>query len=166
MTINLPSQLFDKYHEAMDLFLTNDNFSRSCTVYYPTIKEPCDCNVNYLFGISENSYQHGGPAPFGGNICVHCGGNGFREKEVTDSLRLRILWSKREWIKPGGSIVVPDAEVQIIGYTKDMYKVLNAQYVLLINNQTSLESKFSLSGEPFFHGFGKSRYFIAFLKRA
>lgn len=165
MTINLPPKLFDAYHEAMDLFLTNDNFSRSCTVYYPPIKEACDCNTNFMGGASSNVFQHGGPAPFGGSPCAYCGGSGFREKETTASVRLRILWSKKEWVKPGGNLAIADAEVQVIGYAADTSKILNAQFILLPSNQTALETKFTIAAEPFFHGFGKSRYFIAFLKR-
>ena len=166
MTISIPENVWTKYHEAMTLFLTDDHFSQLCKVYYPPIQEICaNCNTVFGAGASNKVFQHGGPAPFGAVPCVYCGGNGYREKESTGTLRLRLRWGKKEWINAGGNVVVPDSSLQIIGYTADLDKIIKCIYILIINNQTKLETRFTLNGQPFFHGFGKSIYFIAFLKK-
>jgi hypothetical protein len=164
MTISIHSSVFEKYHEVMDLFLTDDNFSRICTLVYPSIKEPCT-SCQELGGVSHNAFQHGGPAPFSFNGCNYCGGNGFREKEVTGTIRLRIYWRKKDWIKQG-NIVLPDAECMIIGYMDDLPNLMNAQSVSLVSENNNLPNSYSLACEPFPHGFGKNRYFIAYLNRA
>jgi hypothetical protein len=166
MTISIPAGLFDKYREEVDLMMTNDHFSRLCTLYFPPIRESCTtCNVALQGGNSTNVFQHGGPAPIGNTGCVYCGGNGYRETETTDTIRLRIFHSKKNWIKVA-DIVVPDAEVQVMGYSSDLPKFLRADSIQLVSEQKEFEQYYSLVGEPFFHGFGKNRYFVAFLKRA
>ncbi len=178
MTISIPQAVFDKYNEVMDYFLTDNNFSRLCKVYYPPLREPCaNCNINHLGGSSSNVYQHGGPAPFSNLGCGYCGGNGYRETEVTDTLRLRIYWSKKDWITNsatlgGGrfslsddSIVIGGSLAQCIGSIDDLPKILRAKEIQLLNEQKELDQRFVLASEPFLHGFGKTRYFVVYIKR-
>ena len=166
MSFSIPTELFDKWREISDYFLTNDNFSRICTLYYPPIREACNnCNVGLIGGNSTNVFQHGGPAPFNNNGCAYCGGNGYREKEVTDTIRLRIYHTKKNWVKTS-DIVSPDAEVQVIGLTSDLPKFIRADSIQLVSEQNELEQYYNLAGEPFFYGFNTNRYFVAFLRRA
>lgn len=166
MTINLPDDLFDVYHETMDLFMTNDNFSRPATLMYPPRTVDCNnCTTQWFAGVSKNVYAHGGPAPFTGGKCPVCGGNSKKQVVDTDSVRLRTIWTKKDWIKLAG-INVPDAEAQIIGYASDLKNIKKAQKIKLMNHQKNVEFVFALSGEPFMHGFGRQKYFIAFVKRA
>lgn len=164
--ITIPSALKEKYYEVCsEVFLGDNFFSRLCTLYYPPIREQCaDCNTAWLGGTSKNVFQAGSPAPFNNVDCVYCGGNGYREKEVTDNIRLRIYWNKRDWIKTS-SIVVANAEAQIIGSISDLQKIINAKEIKLVSEQGSLDTRFKLGGEPFYHGFGKDRYFVAFIIR-
>ena len=161
MTISIPQKLFDLYNSAMDTFLENDNFSRLCTILYPSVKVPCSqCNVG-----GGNVYSHGGPALAGNDNCVYCGGVGYKDSEVTDSIRLRIYWNKKNWI-PNQPGVVSDALVQVIGYARDLPKFLRADSILLVSEQKELEQNYRITGDPFYHGFGKNRYFVAYLGRA
>jgi len=162
MSINIPDSVFEKYKEVCDYFLTNNNFSRSCTLYYPPIRIPC---ADHPFTQDGNIYQHGGPAPIGGEPCVYCGGAGYKDKEVTDTIRLRIYWNKQKWIKAGG-VNIADADVQVIGLISDLPKLIQADSVELVNEQKQLGGSYKLYSEPFYHGFGKDKYFVAFLKRA
>lgn len=164
MSINIPANIFDKYNEVVDYMLENDNFSRICTLHYPTIKEVCVHCVG-LAGNSVNSNQYGGPAPFNFNSCVYCGGAGYREKEVTGTIRLRIFWRPRDWIK-SGNIAMPDATCQVIGKVSDFENFMSAQYISLISQEGILEKDYKLSGKPFLHGFGKTRYFVAYMEDA
>jgi hypothetical protein len=166
MTISIPDAFWDKYYEACDFFLDNDHIGKSCTLVYPPKKTECsNCTFNNLGGTSTNVYRHGGPAPFNFGRCPMCGGNGYKETEVTAQINLRVYWRNRDWIKVA-NINVPDAEVQIIGYLADLQKVRQAIEIRLVDERTQGDWRMNLAGEPFPHGFGKNKYFIAHLKRA
>lgn len=162
MSFSIPQRVFDKYEEVCDYFLTSNEFSRLCTLYYPAIKVPCD---SHPFTSGGNIYQHGGPAPGGDTNCVYCGGQGYKEQEVTDTIRLRIYWNKKKWIAVGG-MVAADAEVQVIGFLSDFNKFIQANSIELVHQQKQIGGSYKLLGEPFYHGFGKDRYFVAFLKKS
>ena len=165
MTITIPSAFFNKYIEACDFFIDNDNIGKQCTLVYPSRKIACDnCVTNNIGGSSTNSYRHGGPAPFNFGRCPLCGGNGYHEEEITDTIRLRIYWEHRDWIKVS-SVSFPDADVQIIGYLSDLPKLRRANEIILLNPKYG-SWRTVLAGEPFPHGFGKNRYFMGFLKRS
>jgi hypothetical protein len=102
------------------------------------------------------------PFQFGG--CPMCGGNGYKETEVTETIRLRIYWERADWIKVGGSINIPDAEVMIIGFMTDVPKIIRATSILLAKDQDELVYSTMLVGKPLPHGFGRNRYFMAFVK--
>ena len=165
MTISVPDTLWEKYYEACDFFIDNNYIGKACTLVYPPIKTSCaHCSTTHVGGTSTNVYVHGGPAPFSYSDCPMCGGNGYREEESTDTIRLRIYWERRNWIKVS-EIHVPDAEVQIIGYMSDLKKLRQADSIRLINDVQQATWNMMLACEPFPWGFGKNRYFVAFLKR-
>lgn len=162
MSISIPQQVFDTYNRYIDYMLENDNFSRICKLYYPPIKESCNSCVA-LGGISSNVYQDGNPAPFNFNSCELCGGKGFREKEVTSEIRLRIFWRPRDWIKVG-NIAMPDARCQVIGNISDLKALMTCKFVIIASEEKGLNKDYKLAGKPFLHGFGKTRYFVAYLE--
>lgn len=163
MTINIPQLVFDKYNTIADFMLNNDNFSRVCTLVYPPIKEYCTTCVGLAGTTNPNSFQGGNPAPFSFNSCEWCGGQGYREKITTAEIRLRIFWRPRDWIKIG-NIVVPDAQCQVIGKISDLPALTAAQYISLASQETAMENNFKLLGKPALHGFGRTRYFVAYLE--
>lgn len=165
MAFNIPSGIFSSYYEVCDEFLNNNFIGKSCTIVYPPKREDCVCTLNPQGYGTGNVFSHGGPAPKAFNDCVYCGGNGYRETEVTETIRLRTYFNKKDWIKVG-NLAVNDAECMVIGFMSDINKVKNAKHILLINEQTTTEFRYILAGEPAPHGFGRSRYFTAFLKRA
>ena len=163
MTITVPTDLWNSYYEACDFFLDDSHIGSTCTLVYPSRKISCNnCVTNTIGATSTNSYRHGGPAPFSFGSCSLCGGSGYKEEEVTGTIRLRMYWRQRDWIKVS-EISFPDADVQVIGYLTDLPNLKKANEVRL-NNQYG-DWRFQLSGETFPHGFGKNRYFVAFLKR-
>lgn len=164
MSFIIPSSVWTKYYEMADVFISDNQIGKNCTLYYQPIWNECtNCTVNHFGGTSTNSYRHGGAAPFNGK-CPLCGGSGRREEETTGSIRLRIYHSRRDWIKVN-NINIPDATVQIIGYAIDLPNLLRANEVRLISEQNVLDQRYQLAGAPFLHGFGHNRYFIAHLKR-
>ena len=165
MTFVIPSSIWAKYYEITDTFISDNHIGKECTIYYPPIKEECSNCIFYNFGgVSKNRYRSGGPAPFQGGNCLLCGGNGFREIENTGSIRLRIYHNMKDWVKVN-NIVIPNADIQVIGFASDLPNLVRANEIRLISEQNVLDQRYQLAAEPFLHGFGHSRYFIAFLKR-
>ena len=167
MTISLPDSMWDKYYEACDFFLTDNHLSRECTIIYPPKRTPCNnCTVKPVGASSTNVYRNGGPAPFSFGACPLCGGDGYSETEVTDTVRLRIYWNRSEWIKIGGNINIDDAEAMIIGFSSDLPKIMKATQILLVKDSTTTIHPAILLGKPTPWGFGKNRYFMVFVKAA
>lgn len=178
MAITIPSTFWDKYYDVCsNIFLTDNHFSRLCKIYYPPIREECaNCTTQWMGGISKNVYQHGGPAPVINTGCSNCAGNGYREKEVTDTIRLRIYWDRKNWIKPASSFISPelsksssivagDGVAQIIGKIEDLSKLLNANDIVLVHEQKEMECRVKLAADAFYHGFGKNKYFVSFVQK-
>lgn len=171
MTISIPDGLWAKYYEAADFFLDDDHIGRRCKVVYPPKRIECvNCTTGMVGSSVANFYKHGGPAPFQFGSCPVCGGSGFSEQESTDTLRLRIYWTKKDMARiapyvDAGTLKVADGVVLVIGYMSDLTKLKQAAEVILIDEQTHEDFRFQLYSEPYPHGFGKNRYFAAYLKR-
>lgn len=167
MTISLPNGMIDKYNEACDFFINSDVIGRSCTLVYPPKRTPCiNCIVKAVGTTTTNTYRHGGPAPFNFGSCPLCGGNGYKETEITGTIRLRIYWNRAEWLKIAGSINIDDAEIMVIGFMSDLPNFRKAIEILLAKDQKEAEYRTTLAGKPNPWGFGRNRYFIAYLKGA
>jgi hypothetical protein len=102
--------------------------------------------------------------PFDFGNCPLCGGDGYKETEVTDSIRLRIYWNRADWIRIAGSIVADDADIMVIGYMADVRKVNQAAHLILVSDNTDASHRAALAGKPVPWGFGRDRYFVAYLK--
>lgn len=165
MAINIPNSVFNVYYDVCDWLLSNEHTSYTCTLIYPPLKEPCSCGQTPINEGSTNVYSHGGPAPFNFSLCPLCGGNGYKETVNTQSIRLRIYWAQRNWIKIAGAVGIEDATAQIIGNLSDLQSILKADQIEVVDNQSQTRFKMTLAGEPFLHGFGKNKYFVAYLKR-
>jgi hypothetical protein len=163
----IPDELFNDYYTVVDELINNNFIGKDCTVYYPPTRTECpNCTVVKLASGSSNQYKTGGPVPFTVGMCPYCAGEGYQETHPTDSIRLRIYWNKRDWAKVAPQLQVPDAQAMTIGFLADMDKCLRSQYIRLVDEQGHLMIyRFTLAGEPSPHGFGKSRYFIAYWKR-
>jgi len=162
----IPNSIFDIYNLYVDDLLVNDFTSSICCVYYPAIRASCDnCTTAFFGGISKNVSKVGASLPFFNGQCPLCGGNGTKQLVTTDTLRLRIYWDKKDWIKQG-NISIPNSDVMILGFSDDLPKILRMEEIQLISEQNLITGRYSLSGEPFMHGFGHNRYFVAYLKRS
>lgn len=166
MTVVIPDSVWDKYNEACDFFLDNDHIGKSCTIVYPPKKTPCNNCITPVGASNTNIYRDGGPAPFNFGSCPVCGGSGYKETESIESIRLRIYWNRKDWIRIAGSIVSDDADVMIIGYMTDIIKVKRASNLILANENNEAQYRASIVGQPTPWGFGRKRYFLAFLTGA
>lgn len=166
MTISIPNLVWDKYYEACDFFLNDNHVGRDCTIVYPPKRIPCNnCIIKPVGAASVNVYRTGGPAPFSFGTCPLCGGDGYSETEVTDTIRLRVYWNRSEWLRIGGNINVEDAEAMIIGFMVDLPKVQRATELILVKDN-NVNYRVVLMGKPTPWGFGKNRYFTVLVKGA
>ena len=167
MAFSIPSDIFDLYEEVCNELIDNDNIGKACTLYYqPNITECPNCNFDSFTGKSANTYKTGGPLVFSQSLCPWCNGEGTKEVEVTDSIRLRLYWSKKDWTKLGLNVTLADGDLMTIGYIADLPKCYQAIYMRIITSQSHYGHwDFVLAAEPFPHGFGKDKYFTAFWKR-
>jgi len=166
MTINIPNSIWDKYYEACDFFLDDNHIGRASTIVYPPKRVDCTNCVTPVGSTTTNVYRHGGPMPFNFGSCPMCGGNGYKEEESTDSIRLRIYWSRADWIRIVNSIVAEDAEVMVIGYMADITTFRRASNILLADDNKEADYRATVVGKPTPWGFGRDRYFVGFLKGA
>jgi len=169
MAINIPSGVFDVYNEAILLF------TRSATLVYPEKKEDCPNCIMNTMGTSNRSvsiYQTGGPYPFDrGMPCPYCNGKGYKAVEATDSITLRIYWDRKNWVKTGAEINIPDMSIQTIAYMTDLDKIEKAKY--LIPSYDGIEkydpnAKNEKARISFPQGFkqNNTKYVVTFWKRA
>lgn len=164
MAINIPSSVFNVYYDVCDWLLSDPHTSYECIITYPPIREVCEaCIINPPTGGSTNVYSHGGPAPFNLGMCPLCGGNGYKEVSSSSTIRLRVFWAKKDWIKIANSVNIQDATAQVIGKISDLSAVLKATEISVTEPESNCVWKMTLAAEPFAWGFGK--YFVAYLRR-
>lgn len=160
----IPSGLFDIYYSYVDDF--NNSLGVSCELSYPPVQVACSCTDN-VGNKSINRYHHGGPAPINFGGCALCGGQGYKESSPsTDTIKLRIYENPKDWIKVGVPVNVSNNTVQIIGFASDLPKYNQAIKVEINTPQQGHGVKsFDKAGDVSLHGFGKTRYFIAYLNK-
>jgi hypothetical protein len=162
----IPQEVFDIYNEFADDFI-NDNFGVNCTIYYPPKSIACsNCQTDPIGQKVANRFQHGAPSPFIARGCDFCGGSGYKESVVNETIKLRIYDEPKHWIKISSFANVADGDVQIIGFLSDSPKLQSANYIIVNSDQAVFgDFKYQLASECLPHGFKKNRYFIALLKR-
>lgn len=164
MTLNIPDSIFETYSEVVDYLYSSNEISENCKIYYPFTKQECPNCVYNPYGGGTNIYKPGGPEAFSFGLCPLCNGVGYKEVETTDTIKLRVYWSPKVWVKMNG-VDKPDGKVQIIGKIENLPKVIRANKIEIFSDKTHLTSwMYNLDGEPIFHGFG-AREFVALLKR-
>ncbi len=162
------ANFFQQYFETVDSFLTSEFTSYLCELYYSPKIISCT-NCVFSGRGATNVYLTGGPVPFSFGNCPVCNGKGSKEEVVTDSIRLRIYWSRNNWIKgfKDGTkpFEYPEGTIQILGRMTEVPKIIKANKIIV--NSTKQEYRkweYKLDSEPFKHGFG-NQYFVAFLSR-
>jgi len=169
MAINIPSSVFDTYNEAVLLF------TRTATLVYPEKKEDCPNCIMSTMGVSNRSisiYQTGGPYPFDrGMPCPYCNGKGYKATEATDSITLRIYWDRKNWVKTGAEINIPDGGIQTIAYMTDLDKIEKCKYMIPIYDgieKYDTNAKYEKAGISFPQGFKQNatKYVVTFWNRA
>jgi len=160
MPINIPESVFTKYYDIIDSTI-NDIFG-------------IDCKLVFIEKVEEisNTFDN---IPYNKSVNVHRrtsdnykrGEKTFKEVEKEETIRLKVYWDSKSWIKVGGDVVVPDNSIQTIFFASDLDKVMRAKYLLVHDNIEQLRHfKFTKFGEPFPMGLRQNRYFGCFWQRA
>jgi len=163
--VDIPASVWSKYKDICDDFISS-NFGVNCKLIYPAKRSSCaNCVPGLVGGSSSNKFKHGGPMPFNFGNCPMCGGDGFKEIENTETIKLRVYHSSQPYTKVA-NISVPDNKIEIIGFMSDLPKVMRSNEIEVVDDQSAYRHwKFTKDGEPFPHGFEKDRYFIMDMKR-
>ena len=167
MAINIPESVYTKFNEAVDAMITE--FGVTCTLVYPEKRESCsNCITDTIGRRSGNRYITGGPVPFArGMICPYCGGSGFKSIENTEDITMRVYWAKKDWVKTGIQVDIPNSAVQTKTYLTNLPKINKAKEVIINKNIDGHEVfRFTKTGESVTHGLQHNRYIITFWKRS
>ena len=113
------------YNDAVD-----NIWSREILLIYPEVRQECpNCTFN---GFRSNGvYKPGGPYPFSnGMLCPWCEGAGFKMVETTETIKARVYYSQKEWVKVGPQVNLSNAAAQIILKLDDLSKVQQCKYCI------------------------------------
>jgi|APSaa5957512622_1039677.scaffolds.fasta_scaffold107700_1 hypothetical protein len=163
MAFTIPSGLFTTYYEVCNELLSSPFTSVECTLNFPPKQEACSCNS--VQGAS-NIAHHGGPAPFFSSTCSQCGGSGYKETPITDTMRLRVDFDQRNWWREAESLQISDAAAKVIGAIQDWHKFKQAKDIELHSDVDMGTHLYTVASEPVPHGFGRDRYFSSFLSKS
>lgn len=166
MAFSLPGIIFDKWREVASYLLTDDNFSREATLYFPPKYTASTGNTgNNLAGQNQNVFATGGPAPFSFGEGNSNGGSGYKEEPITKTIRLRVYFEKKNFIKTG-NIVIPANAIQIIGAMSDLPVLRAASSIKILSDITGLNITCILVTDAYPYGFGRTQNFIAYIQEA
>lgn len=160
MPITIPESVFQKYYDVIDSTITNI-FGIDCTlVFVEKIEEISNTFDNIPSNKSINAHRQ--------NVGDYVRENrAFKEVEKIETIRLKVYWDSKSWVKLGGDITVPDNSIQTIFFATDLDRVMRAKYLLV--HQTiadKREYRFVKHGEPFPMGLRQNRYFGCFWQRS
>lgn len=161
MAFEIPSGIFNSYNKVADELINNQFIGVDCRVIYPESRVTCpNCIWDSFNQKSSGKYKSGGPIAFTAGQCPYCHGEGYKLVENTDTLRLRVYWSRKDWRKIAGSTIdLPDGDVMTIGFKSDLAKCQQAKYLIVdTDNEEYRKWRFTAASEPTPHGFG-NRYF-------
>lgn len=160
MPIEIPESVFQKYYDVIDSTITNI-FGIDCTlVFVEQVEEIANTFNNIPHNKSINAHRkHTGDYKREDKT--------FKEVETPETIRLKVYWDSKAWVKAGGGIVVPDNAIQTIFFATDLDRVMRAKYLLVHQTiEDQREYRFTKFGEPFPMGLRQNRYFGCFWERA
>ncbi len=128
--VDIPQEVFDLYNETVVDFI-DSNFGVDCTIIYKPNRIQCiNCEYNPLTKSSSGVYKSGGPISFNGTICPYCDGAGYKLDSSTDTIKLRVYYNKKDFLRVGLPFAIKDGMIQTIGHITDMPKLLRSQEMI------------------------------------
>jgi hypothetical protein len=161
MPINIPESVFEKYYDIIDSTIT-DIFGIDCQLMYiDKVEEISNTFDNVPAHNGLNAHRRRTSDDF------KRGDKTYKEVEKFETIRLKVYWDSKSWVKVGGDIVTPDTAIQTIFFASDLDKIQRAKYLIVHDTiQDVKQFRFVKSGEPFPMGLRQYRYFGCFWKRA
>jgi len=163
---DIPSAVFDEADWIIDAFL-DGIIGKNCTLVYPPKSSECtNCVFDLRTGRSSGLYKAGGPYSFiVGDVCPVCGGEGLSLLPQEETIKLRVYWSNKDWIRISPPLNIPNALAQVIGYMVDLPKLERAKEVILDSDFDQYKRwRVQRAGEAVPWGFQR-RYFVQFMER-
>lgn len=161
----IPDEVFNIYNEVVD-YMIDDAFGVICqTISIEKVEQVIGSDPETNHVPTRNSInahrKRGGGGYDRGNVTVV-------EKEVLEDIKLRCYFDRRDWVKfKDSNIVVPDADMQTIGYMADMPKLEKCKGLIVHKEIKKYgESRYARVGDPMPWGFKKNRYVICHWKRS
>lgn len=125
MAISLDPRLFDIYNDTVE-----NIWNREIILIYPEVKQECP-NCTFTGFRSNGVYKTGGPIPFEeGFPCPWCEGAGYKMVEVSDTIKARVYYSQKEWVKIGPQVQLANAAAQIVANMDYLPKLQQCKYCI------------------------------------
>ena len=157
--VSIPSGVYTKYKEFADEMITS--FGVNCDLIYTHEVEVISDSVPRVKQRRGLSVQNrNDPAGFSRGTST------YRTVEATDTVKLRVYRSKKDFVKISG-FEVPDGAIQTIGYLSDLTKI-NRAIALVTDTELAGHDTFRCTriAEPFPHAFKHDRYIVCFWGRS
>lgn len=159
--VRIPESMKAKYKQlANDLI--DYNVGITCTLYYPPKRVECsECSTGQVGGGSAGKFDHGGPNFYPNSKCNNCDNLGYKEVPQTDTIKLRVYFSPKDFVKIGNH-QLNDETIQVIGKMSDISKFEKAQEVKITTG--ALTCKAVKRGSTQSHGLN-DQWFISYMDR-
>jgi hypothetical protein len=162
MSFQIPQSVFDKYNEVVD-YMINEAFGVICQLVSiekveTIVSNPETNNIPQRNSINAHRKRSNGGYDRG-IVTV-------TEKEVLTEVKLRCYFDKKSWngIKDS-NIVVPDADLETIGFMSDMPELMRAKEMIVHKGiKDYKEQRYVRVGDPMPWAFKKNRYVICYWK--
>lgn len=159
MAINIPNSVFTKYHEGVDAMF--DAFGVSgILLSTDKVVQASGSHDTVPHMKSVNSFRRHHEDYTRENTV-------YQDVENRKLVLMRVYWDKKDWVKAGGNIVVPNNGIQTIFYADNLKDVSKAIKLIVHDGIDDVkELTFKRFSEPFPFGFGHDKYYACFWERA
>lgn len=107
---------------------------KPCTLIYPATKTVCTtCTTTLIGGFAGNVLQPGLGVPVFAGVCTNCGGQGFHDVIVTDTITMQINVDAKSFIAPFQRIIIeaPQDFIETKARLEDLPKIMKCSEAIL-----------------------------------
>jgi len=158
MGINVPESVFTKYYEVIDS--TFDIFGVECLLVFTETVEESAANNNVPDVPSMNIHRRNQDQ-------YRRDAKTYKQVEKTETIKLKVYWDSKNFIKPSPSLVLPNNSIQTIFFMSDLKKINRAKELIVHNGiKDTQEMRFKKLGQAFPMGLRQNRYCGCFWEAA
>jgi hypothetical protein len=146
--MDIPQGVTDLFNSITSDMISK-NFGVPCTLIYGANRQECiNCVYNTITKSSTGLFKTGGPLPFIGTVCPYCSGVGYKNIEVTETIKMRVYFNKKDFLRIELPITVTNSTIQTIAFITDLPKLQKAQEIIANSNlQNYSVYRYILAGE-------------------